>query len=123
MTNFKEINEISRLVYELAHEKGWYDTPMTEDAYIEKCCNNLHDETSELHEAFRNNHLRELCDKSDKMKAAGIEPLTCLEEELADIFIRVCDNAYHLKVDLASAVERKHAFNATRAYRHGGKKT
>lgn len=123
MPNFKEINKIATLINKLAHTKGWYDKPMTEDEYVEKSCNNLHDEVSELHEAYRNNHLRDLCDKAEKMKDAGIKPLTCLEEELADIFIRTCDNAKHLGVNLASAVERKHAFNATRPYRHGGKKT
>ena len=52
-----------------------------------------------------------------------IEPLTNLEEELADIIIRVLDNAEYLEVDIEKAVISKHAFNHTRKTRHGGKKS
>ena len=50
-----------------------------------------------------------------------MEPLTCLEEELADIVIRAFDTAKALGVDIERAVSVKHAFNASRPYRHGGK--
>jgi len=33
----------------------------------------------------------------------------------------VLDNARKFKVDIQGAIERKHAYNATRAFRHGGK--
>ena len=35
--------------------------------------------------------------------------------------IVVLDNARKFKVDIQGAIERKHAYNATRAFRHGGK--
>jgi NTP pyrophosphatase (non-canonical NTP hydrolase) len=41
--------------------------------------------------------------------------------ELADIVICVGDLAARLGIDLGRAVEEKHAFNETRALRHGGK--
>ena len=126
MKKHKTLKQISDAVYKLAWEKGFhkpFNRPRDEDAFIEAACNNLHDEVSELHEAWRNNHLRELCDKEDKMRALGIEPLTCLEEELADIVIRALDNSRRLGVDIQSAIERKHAYNASRKYRHGGKKS
>lgn len=117
------INAIALTVHKLAWEKGWHDEHESEDAFVERMCNNLHDEVSELHEAWRNNRLRELCDKAEAMQALGIDPLTCLEEELADIVIRALDNAKRLGVDIFSAVSRKHAFNRNRAHRHGGKRS
>ena len=124
MTNIEvdSLDAIKTRVHALAKEKGWHeDTTETRGQFIERTCNNLHNEVSELHEAYRNGQLDAPCDKAVKMREAGIVPITCLEEELADIIIRVLDSAARLNVDIATAVERKHAFNATRAYRHGGK--
>lgn len=109
-------------VHQNAWDKGWHPFP-SEDAYVEAACNNLHDEVSELHEAWRNNKLREECDKAEKMRAANLPPLTCLEEELADIIIRALDNAKALNVDIVRALVIKHTFNTTRPHRHGGKRS
>lgn len=117
------LSAIAEMVHTLAKSKGWYDNEETEDAFVERMCNNLHDEVSELHEAWRNGDLRNLCDKHEKMTALGIKPLTCLEEELADIIIRACDNAVKLGVDIEDVVMRKHGFNSHRPRRHGGKKS
>lgn len=114
---------LAKEIHELAKEKGWHSFDETEDRFVERACNNLHDEVSELHEAWRNNELRNLCDKASGMIEAGLEPLTCLEEELADIVIRVLDNAVRLGVDIESAVFRKHEYNKTRPHRHGDKKS
>lgn len=117
------INEIADAVHDLAKSKGWHNPDESEDAFVERACNNLHDEVSELHEAWRNNRLHKPCDKADKMLAAGVEPLTCIEEEFADIIIRALDNCRRLGVDIDKAIRAKHEFNATRAHRHGGKRS
>jgi len=117
------LDEIADEVYALAKEKGWHNDSESEDAFVERACNNLHDEVSELHEAWRNNTLRLPCDKASKMANIGIEPLTCLEEEMADIIIRVLDNCRKLGVDITSAVQKKHYYNKTRSHRHGGKRS
>lgn len=44
-----------------------------------------------------------------------------LPAELADVVIRCFDLAEGLGIDLAGAIERKHAYNASRPARHGGK--
>jgi NTP pyrophosphatase (non-canonical NTP hydrolase) len=119
----KTLTTWAEAVHTLAKSKGWHDPPQTEDAFVERICNNLHDEVSELHEAWRNGKLHSDCDKADKMIAAGLGTMTYLEEELADIIIRTLDNAVELGVDIERAVERKHAFNATREQRHGGKRS
>lgn len=115
------LNVLRDDLHELAKAKGWYDNAETDAQFVARAVANLHGETSELWEAFRHKKLNEPCDKTKKMKAAGIETLTCLEEELADIIIRAMDVAGRLKVDIGKAVVNKHAYNKSREYRHGGK--
>jgi NTP pyrophosphatase (non-canonical NTP hydrolase) len=122
-TTDKTLNQVADEVHKLAWDKGWHNEQETEDQFVERACNNLHDEVSELHESWRNNRLRALCDKADGMAELGLTPLTCVEEELADIVIRALDNARKLGVDIQRAVETKHAYNAHRTYRHGGKRS
>jgi NTP pyrophosphatase (non-canonical NTP hydrolase) len=109
------LNKIADVVHKNACAKGFHSEIETEDRFIERACNNLHDEISELHEAWRNGKLRYPCDK-------GI-PLTCLDEELADLIIRTLDISKCLNVDIQRAVETKHKYNTTRAHRHGNKKS
>jgi NTP pyrophosphatase (non-canonical NTP hydrolase) len=118
---FAALNHMRDACHQLAINKGWYDTEETPGAYMARCCANFHGEVSELWEAHRANTLNEPCDKADKMIAAGLQPLTCAEEEMADILIRVFDTAGRLNIDLEKAVLWKHAFNRTRPYRHGNK--
>lgn len=122
-TTFYMLSHLAKHLHETAKEKGWYDKEETDDAFLERTCNNLHDEISELHEAWRNGALHDPCDKADKMRAEGLRELTCLQEELADIVIRALDTAVRLNVDIGLAVAIKAAFNQTRPYRHGGKKS
>lgn len=116
------INEFAKLVHTLAKEKGWHnDREETVGQFIERACNNLHNEVSELHEAYRNHRLYEFCDKADEMKRLGQTPLTCMEEELADVVIRAFDGMIRLGVNPEQVLSVKHRYNATRSYRHGGK--
>lgn len=180
----KQLNELADRVHQLAKDKGWHSFDETDNEYSVRARNNLHGEVAELWEAHRSGKLSEPCDKATKMASLGIEPLTCAEEELADIVIRVLDTGarekagvcvsdhdrvfaedvaesiphlvWHLnssiddwcmagandraedgalgltialcevgakllKFDLWSAVDRKHRYNASREYRHGGK--
>lgn len=119
----KDIDEIADKVHKLAWEKGWHSKDEDEDHFIERACNNFHDEISELHEAWRNNKLHDLCDKTEELQVAKIGPLTNIEEEFADIIIRVLDACRKLNVDIQSAIERKHLYNKTRSHRHGNKRS
>ena len=80
---------------------------------------NLHSEISEVWEAYRAGKLFEPCDKSEKLKMLGLPVLTCIEEEFADIFLRLVDDAKAMNVDLERAVNIKHTYNVTRPHMHG----
>lgn len=117
------LQEWAGTVHQLAQEKGWHAEEESEDAFIERACNNLHDEVSELHEAWRNNRLHSLCDKVAEMTRVDIPPLTYLEEEMADIIIRTLDACERLGIDIQKAIISKHKYNSRRPIRHGGKKS
>lgn len=119
----KAINRIALVLHALAAEKGWHDfVTETDDEYLRRALLNLHGEISETWEAYRNCRLNMPCDKTPQMKALNLPILTCLEEEFADLFIRLLDSAARLKIDLGRAVCAKHLFNHTRSHRHGGKR-
>lgn len=119
----RTLDELALTLHQNAVDKGFFDREETDDQFIERTCNNMHDEISELHEAWRNGNLRAPCDKASKMIEAGLVGLTCLEEELADIVIRAFDTAARMGVSIGTAVQQKHLYNTTRPYRHGNKKS
>lgn len=117
--NIDVINEVARDMYRIAFEHGFHaDSPLPdspEEATVDrvaKFCANLHGEVSELWEAARKGNLNASCDKDGCF-------MTCAEEELADIAIRLMDTAVVLKVDLGKAIFNKSEFNRSRPFMHG----
>ncbi len=72
----------------------------------------MHSELSEALEALRHGN-----GPSDH-----IPEFSGVEEELADVIIRICDVAQERGWRVAEAIIAKMAFNATRPHRHGNKK-
>lgn len=113
------LSAIAFLVHENAKAHGFH--PHTQDIadwFAHMNCNK-HAEISELYDAWRSGKLHEPCDKAAKMTALGLPPLTCLEEEYADIIIRCLDEASRWGIDIAKAVAAKHLYNTTRPFKHG----
>jgi NTP pyrophosphatase (non-canonical NTP hydrolase) len=118
-TDIDVINEVSRDMYQIAFEHGFHkDSPSLdsgEEATVDrvaKFCANLHGEVSELWEAARKGNLNAQCDKDGCF-------MTCAEEELADLAIRLMDTAVVLRVDLGKAIFNKSEFNRSRSFMHG----
>lgn len=90
-----------------ARAKGWHDTPREDGTMIAL----MHSELSEALEAMRRGN-----PASKKIPA-----FSHVEEELADVVIRIMDFAGLHGLDLGGAIEAKMAMNEGRSYRHGGK--
>lgn len=106
----RSMNKWRDTCHKLAVDKKWWRQvrPFLELLML------VNTELCELAEAYRAGALQAQCDKPI--------PLTRMDEELADVLIRVFDIAGRYEVDLDRAVAVKHAYNATRPARHGGKK-
>jgi NTP pyrophosphatase (non-canonical NTP hydrolase) len=114
----KALNTLAAHVYGVAKKSGFHSRKPNIGNYV----SNLHGEVSEFWEAYRKSALYKKCDKSAKCEEMGLGPLSCGEEELADILIRVLDTAKALHIDIGAAVLIKDAYNQTRAFRHGNKR-
>ena len=118
-THIDALNELSKAAYDNAKAKGFHDKDGDLVADYARWTANLHGEVSELWEAARKDHLLEWCDKAQFMEDQFEYSLTCEEEELADIIIRVLDTAGARNVNIGRAVLLKMAYNATRPHMHG----
>lgn len=110
----KTLKEWQDDAHALSRSKGWYDgaDEITSERVAVKLAL-IHSEVSEALEDVRVGKMALTIGESGK--PCG------LPSELADVVIRVLDLAGWLGVDLEGAVMAKHAFNATRPTRHGGK--
>lgn len=88
----------------------------------------IHSKVSEALEAFRNpawhpqrTYYKNILGEETQEYREGVKG-EGLATELADIVIRVFDLSGSLGIDIAEEIRRKMDYNATRSYRHGGKR-
>lgn len=99
---------LQRDIHDTALAHGWWENPqplVTQLALV-------HCEVSEAIEA----------DRAGNPVSSKIPAFTSVEEELADIVIRVLDLAEARGFRLVEAIQAKMAFNNDRPYKHGGKR-
>ena len=107
------VKELCRTAYTESRRNGWYDTERNRGEMIAL----MHSELSGMLEALRK------LDENGKIKESPKIPgFSALEEEAADLAIRLGDFSEHTGLRLEDAISAKLAFNRTRGYKHGGVK-
>lgn len=101
-------NDVQSSAHKIAISKGWWDDERRPGEIIAL----MHSELSEALEAMRH----------DNPPSDHIPDFTGIEEELADVVIRIMDYAAHDNLRIAEAVVAKMQFNQDRPVKHGGKR-
>lgn len=121
-----KINDFAKEVHENAVKHGWYDPEPRFGEVIALC----HSELSEALQEYRNEsgdfyqdcsllHLFTDCTYDCYNCEHGIP--SGVITELIDCVLRILDYAAFKGVDIEDIMRRKHEYNKTRPYRHGGK--
>jgi NTP pyrophosphatase (non-canonical NTP hydrolase) len=100
-------NAIANEIHKTAVEKGWWEEERNNGEIIAL----MHSELSEGLEALRKD-----------LMSDHIPNYKGIEEELADVIIRIMDMAPARNWRIAEALIEKIEFNKSREYKHGGKK-
>jgi NTP pyrophosphatase (non-canonical NTP hydrolase) len=103
---------LTEVAHDTAVEKGWWMG--TEHNFAEKLAL-VHAEVSEALESFRDGN------KFTSVTITGGKP-DGIAVELADVIIRIADVCGKYNIPLHQALGLKLEYNATRPFRHGGKR-
>jgi NTP pyrophosphatase (non-canonical NTP hydrolase) len=109
-----QIKRLCQTAHEESRRNGWYDTPNGERRNLGEMLMLMVSEAAEMLEAHRKR------DENGRLKMSEkIPEFTKMEEEAADLLIRLADFSEYEGLRLEEAVSAKLAFNRTRGYRHG----
>lgn len=118
----KSLNELRDEALRIATEHGFKDASIPEDIAL------MHSELSEALEDFRDGKLPHelLYETPIGLKTTPEPNMRCkpvgIPSEMADVIIRVLHFCGKHGIDIERAVEEKMAYNASRPFKHGGKK-
>jgi len=104
----ESFNDVARRVHKNSREKGFWDNERNDGEALMLMVSEL----SEALEALRQ-------PDSDVATSAKIEGFMPVEEELADVIIRVMDYCVGRELRVAEALIAKKNYNATREHKHG----
>lgn len=126
---YELVERFTKICHDNSKAKGFWDGPENDNIPTKIAL--LHSELSEMLEAWRKGNPK--CDKVMKdyrgvnrllsiLDGGEARTLTSMEEEAADVFIRLCDLCGRLGIDLARVAMEKHRYNVCREHMHGGKR-
>ena len=104
-----QISELQKSIHQLAIKKGWWESSRE----IPELLCLIHSEISEALEAYR---IKGVNNWIENGKPEGVAV------ELADAIIRILDLSEYFGFDMEEEILKKHKFNKSRKYRHGGKR-
>ena len=107
----KTFEQLQRAAHHNSRTKGFWDDPELNTPGVKIAL--MHSELSELLEAYR----------EDPEAHCGKEgcQLTCEQEEVADLMLRLMDWAERRGIDILKCAWEKHRYNETRPRMHGKK--
>lgn len=116
---FDAMENLCKSAHNNAKSKGFWDGD--ENRNLPTKIALIHSELSELLEAVR---VGERSSEKNCMVLCGgdVRTITNIEEEIADVMIRLADLCGHLGIDLGRVVLAKMEYNAKRPKMHGGKR-
>lgn len=102
------LKELAKDIYRIARDHGWWEGERNDGELIAL----MHSELSEALEGLRH----------DNPPSEHIPEFSAVEEEFADVIIRILDMSQARGYRIGEAVLAKMEFNRNRPYKHGGKK-
>lgn len=120
-------NRLQSEANQMAHSKGWYESKLRDLAFGHEDGAVL-DELQGIEDARRialcHSELSEGLEglRHGNPPSDHIPEFSAIEEEYADVVIRIMDHSQERGWRIAEAIIAKMQFNANRPHRHGGKK-